>query len=128
MSYYFSKIINTDFNKAIDKVTGELKKQGFGIVSEIDVKKTLKKKLNIDFKKYKILGACNPKFAHQALKAEDKIGLMLPCNVVVEEISSDKTEISVADPITLMQIIVNPELEHIAKQVQVKLKKVVENL
>jgi uncharacterized protein (DUF302 family) len=128
MNYYFSKIINTDFNKAIDKVTGELKKQGFGIVSEIDVKKTLKKKLNIDFKKYKILGACNPKFAHQALKAEDKIGLMLPCNVVVEEISSDKTEVSVADPITLMQAIINPELKHIAKQVQVKLKKVVENL
>ena len=86
MKYYFNKTLNEDFNKVIERVTEELKNEGFGILTEIDVKETLKKKLDVDFKKYKILGACNPPYAHKALEAEDKIGTMLPCNVIVQEI------------------------------------------
>ena len=86
MSYYYNKVLKgKDFNEAIDQVTAELKKEGFGVLTEIDVKETLKKKIDVDFKKYKILGACNPHFAHKALQSEDKIGVFLPCNVVVEE-------------------------------------------
>ena len=85
MYYYFSKILNVSFDEAILKVTDELRKEGFGILTDIDVKEALKKKLNVDFKKYRILGACNPPFAYQALQAEDKIGTMLPCNVIVQE-------------------------------------------
>ena len=87
MSYYFSKIVNVSFDEAVTKVTGELKKEGFGILTEIDVKETLKKKLNVDFSRYKILGACNPPFAYKALIAENKIGTMLPCNVIVQDFS-----------------------------------------
>ncbi len=88
MGYYFSKIVKMPFDIAISRVTEELKKEGFGILTDIDVQETLKKKLNVDFQKYKILGACNPPFAHKALEVEDKIGLMLPCNIVVQEISN----------------------------------------
>jgi len=128
MSYYFSKILNVSFDEAILKVTDELKKEGFGILTDIDVKEALRKKLNVDFKKYRILGACNPPFAYQALQAEDKIGTMLPCNVIVQEISEGKVEVAAIDPIASMQAIENPELGEIATQVQAKLRKVVENL
>lgn len=128
MSYYFGKILNASFDEAISKVKEELKKEGFGIITEIDVKETLKKKLNVDFRKYKILGACNPQFAYQALLKEDKIGTMLPCNVIVQEIGEDKVEVAAIDPIASMQAINNPELGDIAVQVQTKLKKVIENL
>jgi uncharacterized protein (DUF302 family) len=128
MSYYFSKTLAISFDEAIIKVTEELKKEGFGIITEIDVKETLKKKLNVDFKKYRILGACNPSFAYQALEAEDKIGTMLPCNVIVQEISEGKTEVAAIDPIASMQAIENPKLRNVAEQVQSKLKKVIDDL
>jgi len=128
MSYYFSKILNVSFEEAISKVTDELKKEGFGILTDIDVKEALKKKLNVDFKKYRILGACNPPFAYQALQAEDKIGTMLPCNVVVQELTDGSVEVAAVDPVASMQAIENPKLGEIATQVQAKLRKVVENL
>jgi len=128
MSYYFTKVLNISYPEAIDRVTEELKKEGFGILTEIDVKETLKKKLNVDFRKYKILGACNPSFAHKALQAEDKIGLMLPCNVIVQETPQGKVEISAVDPVASMQAIENPQLQDVAEQVRAKLKTVIENL
>lgn len=128
MSYYFSKILNTSFEQAVSKVTEELKKEGFGILTEIDVKETLKKKLGVDFRKYKILGACNPPFAYQALQAEDKIGLMLPCNLIVQEIKEGEVEVATIDPKTSMQAVQNLKLESIAGQVREKLKKVMQSL
>jgi uncharacterized protein (DUF302 family) len=128
MAYYFSKILNVSFEEAVTKVTEELKKEGFGILTDIDVQGTLKKKLDVDFKKYRILGACNPPFAYQALQAEDKIGTMLPCNVIVQEHSGGKIEIAAIDPVASMQAIENPDLKGIAEQVQAKLRKVVESL
>jgi len=128
MSYYFSKIINEDFDTAVEKVTTKLKEEGFGVLTEIDVKETLKKKLDVDFKKYKILGACNPPFAYKALQAEDKIGIMLPCNVIVEENSDGKVEVSAVDPIASMQAVQNESLGSVAIEVRDKLKKVIENL
>ncbi|MFZ3136652.1 MAG: DUF302 domain-containing protein [Thermodesulfovibrionales bacterium] len=128
MSYYFSKILNISFDEALSKVIEELKKGGFGIITEIDVKETLKKKLNVDFRKYRILGACNPQYAYQALLKEDKIGTMLPCNVILQELAEGKVEVAAIDPIASMQAIENPELGSIAVEVQAKLKKVVENL
>ena len=109
-------------------MTEELKKEGFGILTEIDVKETLKKKLNVDFKKYRILGACNPPFAYQALQAEDKIGTMLPCNVVVQELAEGKVEVAAIDPAASMQAIENPKLRDIAEQVRIKIRKVIDNL
>ncbi len=128
MSYYFAKTLNMTFDDAIIKVTEELKKEGFGILTEIDVKATLKKKLDVDFRNYKILGACNPPFAHKALLAESKIGTMLPCNVIVQEIGEGKTEVAAVDPIAYMQAIDNPKLVEIATEVQAKLKKVVDSI
>jgi uncharacterized protein (DUF302 family) len=128
MSYYFSKLLGLPFDDALLKVREELKKEGFGIITEIDVKETLKKKLNVDFKKYRILGACNPSFAYQALQAEDKIGTMLPCNVIVQETPEGKTEVAAIDPIASMQAIENPNLQDVAEQVRNKLKKVIDNL
>ena len=128
MYYYFSKILNVSFEEAILKVTDELRKEGFGILTDIDVKEALKKKLNVDFKKYRILGACNPPFDYQALQAEDKIGTMLPCNVIVQELADGKVEIAAVDPVASMQAIENPKLKNIAEQVRDKLKKVIENL
>ncbi len=127
MIYYFTKTLNISFNEAIAKVTEELRKEGFGILTEIDVKETLKKKLDVDFRPYRILGACNPQFAYQALQAEDKIGLMLPCNVIVQE-TSEGIEVSAVDPIASMASVENPGLADVANQVQAKLKKVIENL
>jgi uncharacterized protein (DUF302 family) len=128
MSYYFSKISAMTFDEAVVAVTGELKKEGFGILTDIDVKETLRKKLNVNFRKYRILGACNPPSAYQALQTEDKIGTMLPCNVIVQEISDRKTEVAAIDPVASMQAVDNPELLEVARQVQAKLQGVISNL
>ncbi|MEW6417157.1 MAG: DUF302 domain-containing protein [Nitrospirota bacterium] len=128
MSYYFSKTLNISFNEAISRVTDELKKEGFGILTDIDVQATLKKKLNVDFRKYRILGACNPPFAYQALQAEDKIGTMLPCNVIVQEMADGKAEVAAIDPVASMMAIENFRLKAVAEQVKVKLKGVIDNL
>ncbi|NIR47862.1 DUF302 domain-containing protein [candidate division KSB1 bacterium] len=127
MSYYFNKTVNVSFEEAIERVTEELQKEGFGILTEIDVKETLKKKLNVDFRPYKILGACNPQFAHQALQAEDKIGTMLPCSVIVQDTGSG-VEVAAIDPIASMAAVQNPNLAGVADEVQSRLKKVVESL
>lgn len=128
MSYYFTKTINISFEDAIEKVTHALKAEGFGILTEIDVKETLKKKLDVDFKKYKILGACNPPYAYKALQAEDKIGTMLPCNVIVIEQEKNRIEVDAVDPVASMQAIKNESLSPIAGEIQAKLKKVIDNL
>jgi uncharacterized protein (DUF302 family) len=128
MRYYFSKTVNDDFNTAIEKVTEELKKEGFGVLTQIDVQETLKKKLDVDFRKYKILGACNPHFAHQALLAEDKIGAMLPCNIIVQEHENGEVEVSAVDPVASMMAVKNEFLGGIAMQVKEKLDRVIGNL
>ena len=128
MKYYFSKTVTLSFDDAIEKVIAELKKEGFGVLTDIDVKQTLKKKLDVDFKQYRILGACNPPFAYKALQAEDKIGTMLPCNVIVQEIEGGRVEVAAIDPVASMQAVTNPALEEVAKQVREKLKKVIESI
>lgn len=128
MNYYFSKTVNDNFEAVIEKLTEELKKEGFGVLTEIDLKETLKKKLNVDFKPYRILGACNPQFAYQALKAEDKIGTMLPCNVIVQEVESGKVEVSAVDPLASMMAVKNETLAELASQVRAKLKTVIDNM
>ena len=128
MKYYFSKTITLSFEDAIEKVIAELKKEGFGVLTDIDVKQTLKKKLDVDFKKYRILGACNPPFAYKALQVEDKIGTMLPCNVIVQEIDEGRVEVAAIDPVASMQAVANPALKDVAEKVQGKLKKVIENI
>jgi len=128
LAYYFSKTIEGKFEEVIVKVKEELRKEGFGILTEIDVKNTLKQKLDVDFKKYKILGACNPPFAYKALMAEDKIGTMLPCNVVVQEVSEGVVEVAAIDPVASMQAVENLKLKDISEEIQAKLKKVIGNL
>ncbi len=128
MSYYFNKTVAMSFDEAISKVTEELKKEGFGILTEIDVTETLKKKLNVDFHKYRILGACNPPFAYRALQAEPRIGTMLPCNVIVQELESGDVEVTAVDPLSSMQAIENKALQPIAEEIQAKLKKVIDQL
>jgi uncharacterized protein (DUF302 family) len=128
MSYYFSKILKNSFEDTIIKVSEELKKEGFGILTEIDVQDTLKKKLDVDFPKYKILGACNPPFAYKALRAENKIGVLLPCNVVIQEISKDTIEVSGINPLESMSVVKNEKLMDIATEIQRKLKNVIEAL
>jgi len=128
MSYYFSKIIAGSFDDVINKVTGSLKEEGFGILTEIDVQATLKKKLDVDFHKYMILGACNPPFAYKALQTEDKIGTMLPCNVIIQEKKGGEIEVAAVDPVASMKAIENPELFKIAQQVQEKLRRAVTHL
>ena len=128
MSYYISKTVDASFNDASEKVTADLKEEGFGILTEIDVKDTLKKKLDVDFKKYKILGACNPGFAHKALQHEDKIGTMLPCNVIVEEHEDGTVEVSAVNPIASMQAVSNDQLADIAGEVRDRLEKVIKAL
>jgi len=128
MKYYFSKTVTLPFDDAIERVIAELQKQGFGVLTDIDVKQTLKKKLNVDFKKYRILGACNPSFAYKALQVEDKIGTMLPCNVIVQEIDEGQVEVAAIDPVASMQAVANPALKDVAEEVQAKLKKVIENI
>lgn len=128
MSYYFCKTLSLTFEEAVNKVSEELKKEGFGILTDIDVKETLKKKLNVDFRKYRILGACNPPFAYKALQAEDKIGLMLPCNVILQEFEQDQVEVAAVDPIASMLGIENLNLKDVAIEVRGKLQRVIENL
>lgn len=128
MSYYYSKTLDLPFEEAIEKTTKALKDEGFGVLTEIDIKATLKEKLDIDFKKYQILGACNPPLAHKALTAEDHIGLMLPCNVIVQELDDGKVEVAAVDPVASMQAIENGELGGVAQKVRSLLQKVIENL
>jgi len=126
--YYFHKYLNLNFDEAGSKVVEELKREGFGVLTEIDVQETLKKKLDVDFKKYKILGACNPPLAYQALQAEENIGLMLPCNIVIKEGEDGQTEILAIDPVASMSAVENPRLKPIAEQVKMKLREVIKNL
>ena len=129
MDYYYSTILNNiTFQEAIEKVTAELQKEGFGVLTEIDIKATLKKKLDVDFYNYRILGACNAPFAYKALKAENKIGTMLPCNVIVQEKEPGIIEVSAINPIVSMQAVVNESLAPIAMEIGDKLKRVLANL
>ena len=128
MSYYFSKIVDDSFEEAIERVTKHLADAGFGVLTTIDVSATLKKKIGVDFQRYTILGACNPGFAHKALMAEDKIGTMLPCNVIVQETADGKVEVAAVDPMASMMAIKNDDLGEIAAQVQSMLKNVIEGL
>lgn len=128
MKYFFSKTVDTDFDTTEEMVRGLLKEQGFGVLTEIDVQATLKKKLDVDFRRYKILGACNPPYAHTALLAEDKIGLMLPCNVIIQEVEGGKTEAAAIDPVASMMAVENESLKDVAMQIREKLQKVIESL
>ena len=128
MSYYFNTIVSSDFESTKEKIIEELKKEGFGVLTEIDIKATLKKKIDVDFRKYVILGACNPGFAFKALTAEDKVGTMLPCNVILQELEDGKIDVAAVNPKASMQAIENRDLEGIANEVCEKLKRVIEAL
>jgi uncharacterized protein (DUF302 family) len=128
MEYYFTKTIAGAFEDIIQKVTEALKTEGFGVLTEIDVTATLKKKLNVDFYNYRILGACNPPFAYKALQAEDKIGTMLPCNVIVQEKTAGQIDVSAIDPAASMQAVQNESLADVASEIRNKLKRVIESL
>ncbi len=128
MKYTFSKTLDLSMDEAIDRVTRQLKEEGFGVLTDIDVQGTLKKKIDVDFRPYRILGACNPGFAHKALEAEPEIGTMLPCNVVVQEIEPGKVQVSAIDPIASMQAVDNAALGEIASQVQARLRNVINAL
>lgn len=128
MSYYFNKKISADFDVVMKKVITELEKEGFGILTEIDVQATLKKKLDVDFRKYRILGACNAHFAHKALKTENKVGTMLPCNVILQEIENGQVEVAAVNPTASMKAIENEELNKIAITIGEKLQKVISAL
>jgi len=125
MAYYFSKRMHADFEGGIERVRAALASEGFGILSEIDVSATMKKKVGVDFRRYTILGACNPTFAHRALQLEDKVGTMLPCNVIVQEIAPGELEVAAVDPIASMQAIENPSLAEVAGEVRAKLERVI---
>ncbi len=128
MSYFNSKKVNYSFDETIEKITAELKEEGFGILTEIDVTATLKKKLDVDFRKYRILGACNPPFAHKALSAEKHIGVLLPCNVIVQELEDGVIDVAAVNPMESMQAVKNPELEKIAGEVSARLSKALDRL
>jgi len=128
MSYYFSKIVDDSFDDAIARVTARLAEAGFGVLTTIDVSGTLKKKIDVDFQRYTILGACNPSFAYKALQAEDKIGTMLPCNVIVQETADGKVEVAAVDPMASMMAIENESLGKVASEVRNMLKNVIEGL
>lgn len=128
MSYYFSKVLSLGFEAAVAEVTKKLKQEGFGVITDVDVTATLKSKLGVEFRPYRILGACNPTLAHEALKLEDKVGTMLPCNVIVQEIAPGKAEVATIDPVASMAAIDNPALLKKAKQVRDKLEAVVRSL
>lgn len=128
MKYYISKKINSSFEQAVNKVTESLKQEGFGILSEIDIHDKLKEKLNVDFRKYKILGACNPPYAYKALQNEDKIGTMLPCNVIVQENDKNDIEVAAVDPVASMTAIENQQLAGIAGEIKGKLERVIASL
>jgi len=126
--YYFAKTLNTGFDDAVRHTTEVLKQEGFGIITEIDVKETRKKKINVDFRNYRILGACNPALAYKALEMEDKVGTMLPCNLVVQDVGDGKVEVAAIDPVASMQAIDNPKLKSAAEEVRAKLRKVIDAL
>lgn len=126
--YYFGKTVELSFDDAIVRVTEELKKEGFGVLTEVDIQATLKKKLDVDFRSYKILGACNPPFAYKALQAEQNIGLLLPCNVIVQDAGNGKTEIAAIDPLVSMSRVENPALEPVATEIKAKLQRVIQNV
>lgn len=128
MSYYIHKAVTTDFDATIAAVTEALKREGFGVLTEIDVKATLKKKLDVDFRNYRILGACNPPFAYKALQAEEYIGTMLPCNVIVQEGNDGAVHVAAVDPVASMQAVENPGLQDIAQEVRARLARVVQGL
>lgn len=128
MNYYFSKTLKGNFNDAVEKVKDALKTEQFGVLTEIDIKDTLKKKLDVNFNNYKILGACNPPYAHRALLAENKIGTMLPCNVIVQELESGDIEVSAVNPMASMQAVQNEDLKGIAEEITEKLKSVIDKL
>jgi uncharacterized protein (DUF302 family) len=128
MSYYFSKTLNLPFAQAIQHVTDALARKGFGVLTTIDVRATLKKKLDVDFRPYTILGACNPQFAYQALQSEDKIGTMLPCNIVVQDVGKGEVEVSAVDPVASMAAVNNSNLAPIANEVRDLLKQVIAEL
>lgn len=128
MSYYFAKSVDKRFEDAVEHVTNVLQEKGFGVLTTIDVKDTLKKKIGIEFRPYTILGACNPQFAHQALKAEDKIGAMLPCNVIVQQLDDGTVVVAAVDPVASMQAVDNDDLGRIAGEVRRQLSDVIQNL
>jgi len=128
MNYYTNKIIEGNFDQVIDHVTSALKEEGFGVLSDIDVKSTLKEKLDVDFRNYRILGACNPPNSHKALSAEPHIGLMLPCNVVVQEVEPGKMDVAAVDPKASMLAVENDQLTEVAEEIRDRLKKVINNL
>ncbi|MEL7587761.1 MAG: DUF302 domain-containing protein [Prolixibacteraceae bacterium] len=128
MKYYISKIIHGDFDQAVAHVTASLKKAGFGVLSEIDIHEKLKEKLDIDFRKYKILGACNPPYAYKALMQEDKIGTMLPCNVIVQELGKNEIEVAAVDPLASMMAVENENLAAIATEIKEKLEEAINSL
>jgi len=128
MKYYISKKISTDFDQAVLLVTESLKKEGFGVLTEINLQEKLKEKLNVDFRKYKILGACNPAYAYKAIQQEDKIGTMLPCSVIVQELGDNEIEVAAVDPVASMMAIENPDLTVIAEEIKEKLKRAIASL
>ena len=128
MKYYIAKTVSGEFSAIVERVTESLKEEGFGILTEIDVKATMKKKLDIDFRDYRILGACNPPLAHQALIADDKIGTMLPCNVIVQDLGGGKIEVAAIDPAISMEHVGNPNLNTIAESVTAKLRRVIASI
>ena len=128
MTYHFSRTIDLPFDQAVARVTEALKREGFGVLTDIDVSATLKAKLGVEFRPYRILGACNPPLAHRALELEDKIGTMLPCNVIVQEHGAGNVEVSAVDPAASMQAIENPALAEVAEEVRGRLQKVIDSL
>ncbi|MDT8444201.1 MAG: DUF302 domain-containing protein [Desulfuromonadales bacterium] len=128
MSYYFSTTLEQPFDTVIERVTEQLKSEGFGILTEINVKNALKEKIGVDFRNYRILGACNPRFAYKALQTEDKIGTMLPCNVIVQDAGGGRVEVAAIDPLASMQAIDNPQLQDVAEEIRGRLRRMVENL
>jgi uncharacterized protein (DUF302 family) len=128
MAYYYTKTTTLTYDEALRRVQDELKTEGFGVMTEIDVKETLKKKLNAEFRKYKILGACNPVFAHQALQLESRIGTMLPCNVIVQELEDGRVEVSAINPLESMKTVGNPALQQVGSQVAARLESVIQRI
>lgn len=129
MEFFIAKkFSNANFNEMDAKVREELKKEGFGVITEIDIKKTLKEKIDVDFRNYTIIGACNPAFAYKALQAEDKIGILLPCNVVIQETKNGEIEVLAFDPASVMMNMDNPELDNLSTEIREKLTRVLENL
>jgi uncharacterized protein (DUF302 family) len=128
MSYYFNKTVALPFDEAVERVKAELKTEGFGVLTDIDVRKTLQEKIGVEFRPYRILGACNPRYAHKALLAEDKIGTMLPCSVIVQELGPGRVEVAAVDPLASMAAVKNEDLGAVGLEVREKLRAVVDRL